>query len=181
MRDRREDGVAAVFVEQLVHAPRGEPAGRHLRFHVAERGLRKADVVLEHAIERVVELARLVDLELVELQPLHPRIGHGGAGAEAGAHAADVDPMRPHHREHQELAAVEIGHVDDDIVEVLAGDRLVVGDDHVARREAVLAVALHAVGDDDAEVGDEMRHAADILADQLAVGVDQRGAEVAHS
>ena len=29
-----------------------EAAGRHLRFHVAERGFRKADVVLDDAVER---------------------------------------------------------------------------------------------------------------------------------
>src|SRR5207253_4552233 len=50
----------------------------------------------------------------------------------------------------------------------------------VAGRKALPAVAPHAVGDDDAEVGDEMRYPADVLADQLAGGVDQRGAEVAH-
>ncbi len=75
---------------------------------------------------------------------------------------------------------MKVGRVDDDIVEVLAGDRLMIGDDDVARGKALPAVALHGVGDDDAEVGDEMRHAADVLADQLAGGVDQRGAEVAH-
>ena len=168
--DGGEDGVAAVFVEHLVHALGGEPAGRHLRFHVAERGFREADVVLEHAVERLVELAGLVDLQLVELQPLEPRIGDRRARAEAGRHAADVDPVRAHHHEHQELALVEIGRVDDDVVEVLAGDRLVVGDDDVARLEALGAVALHAVDDDDAEIGDEVRHAADVLRHELAVG-----------
>ena len=64
-------------------------------------------------------------------------IGDGRAGAEAGRGAADVDPVRAHHQEHQQLALVEIGHVDDDVVEVLAGHRLVVGDDDVARLEAV--------------------------------------------
>src|SRR5262249_39146050 len=82
--DRLEQGIAAVFAEQLVHAPRREPARRHLRLHVAERGFRKTDVVLEYAIERLVELTRFVDLELIELQPLDPRVGDGGAGAEAG-------------------------------------------------------------------------------------------------
>src|SRR4029453_9219597 len=61
-RDRLENGIAAVFAEQLVHAPRREPAGRPLRLPVAERGFRKTDVVPEHAIERLVELARFVDL-----------------------------------------------------------------------------------------------------------------------
>ena len=137
----------------------------------------KADVVLEHAVERLVELAFAVDLELIELQSLEPGIDHARAGAETGGAAADVDPVRAHHREHQQLALVEIGHVDDDVVEVLAGDRLVVGDDDVARLEALGAVALHAVDDDDAEVGDEVRDAADILRDQLALGVEQRGAD----
>src|SRR6516165_1605175 len=178
--DRLEHGIAAVFAEQLLHAPRREPARRHLRLHVAERGFRKTDVVLEHAIERLVELARFVDLELIELQSLDPRVGDGRAGAEAGAHAADVDPMCPHHGEHQQLAGVKVGRVDDDVVEVLPRDRLVIGDDDVAGREALPAVAPHAVGDDDAEIGDEMRHPADVLADQLAGGIDQRGAEVAH-
>ncbi len=180
LRNGGEDGVAAVFVEQLVHATGRQSAGRHLRFHVAERGLGKADVVLEHAIQRLVDLARLVDLELVELQPFHPRIGDGGPGAEAGAHAAHVDPVCAHHREHQELALIEVGHVDDDVVEVLPRHRLVIGDDHVAGGETILAVALEAVGDDDAEIGHEMRHAAHVLADQLAVGVDERGTEIAH-
>ena len=178
--DGGQDGALAVFVEQLVHAARREAAGGHLRLHVAERGFRKADVVLEHAVERLVDLALAVDLELIELQALEPGIGHLRAGAEAGRGAADVDPVRPHHGEHQELALVEIGHVDDDVVEMLAGDRLMIGDDHVARLETVAPVALHPVHDDDAEIGDEMRDAADILRDQLALGVDERGAEVAH-
>ena len=53
---------------------------------------------------------------------------------------------------------------------MLAADALVVRDDHVARREAVDAVALDAVSDDDAEVGDEVRDAADVLRDQAPVG-----------
>ena len=178
--DRGEQGVAAVFLEQLVEAAAGEAAGRHLRFHVAERGFRKADVVLDDAIERLAELALFVDLELVELQAFEPGVGDAGAGAEAGRGAADVDPVRAHHQEHQQLALVEVGHVDDDVVEVLAGDRLVVGDDDVARLEAVGAVAPHAVGDENAEVGDEVRHAADVLRNELALGVEQRGAIVAH-
>src|SRR5215475_2217271 len=55
----RKDCCLAVFVEQLVHAARRQPTGCHLRFHVAERGFRKPDVVLEHTVERLVELALL--------------------------------------------------------------------------------------------------------------------------
>ena len=50
---------------------------------------------------------------------------------------------------------------DDDVVETLAGDRLVIGDDHVARRDPLPAVVLHAVGDDNAKIGYKMRNAAD--------------------
>ena len=88
--------------------------------------------------------------------------------------------MRPDHGEEGELTLEEIGHEDDDVVEVLAGDRLVVGDQDVAGREPVLAVALHGVGNDDAEVGDEVRHAAHVLAYQAPVGVDDGGAEIPH-
>ena len=41
LRDGVENGVPAVFVEQLGHAADREPACRHLRFHVAERGFRE--------------------------------------------------------------------------------------------------------------------------------------------
>ncbi len=142
--DRLDHGLLAEFLEQLVEAAMGELARRHLRAHVAERGIREADVVADDLEQDFVDLAALVDLELIELQPFLPRIDDFGAGAEPGAHAADIDPVRAHHREHQQLALEEIGHVDDDVVEVLAGDRLVIGDDHVIRLEAVGAVALHA-------------------------------------
>ena len=45
-----------------------EAAGRHLRAHVAQRGFREADVVADDLAEKLVELAALVELELVELQ-----------------------------------------------------------------------------------------------------------------
>ena len=169
LRDRSEDGVSSVLVEQLVHATSRETAGRHLRFHVAERGLRKTDVVLDDPVERLVELALLVDLELVELKPFEPGVCDRRACAEPGALPADVDPVRPHHTEHQKLALVEIGRVDDNVVEVLAGDRLVVGDDYVARLETAAAVALHAIDHQDAQIRNEVRDAADILRDQLAL------------
>ena len=88
--------------------------------------------------------------------------------------------MRAHHGEQQELAAIEIGRVYDNVVEMLPGDGLMIGDDDISRGKAVLAVALHAVGDDDTEVGHEMRHSADVLTDQFARRVDERRAEIAH-
>ena len=55
-----------------------------------------------------------------------------------------------------------------------------VGDDHIAGLEPAGPIALHAIDDDDAEIGDEMRHAADILAHQIAIGGQQGGAKIAH-
>src|SRR5258708_6627590 len=100
--------------------------------------------------------------------------------AEAGARPADVDPVRPHHGEREQLALEEVREVDHDVVKVLPRHRLVVGDDDVARLETLPAVALHSVGDDDAQVRDEMGNAPDVLADQLPVDIDECGTEVPH-
>src|SRR6185437_6157353 len=178
LRDAMEHRRFAVALEELVDAPQREAAGGDLRAQIAERAFRKADVVANDAIERFVALAGFVELQLVELQPFLPRIDEIAPRAEAGAGAADIDPMRPHHREQHQLALEEIGHIDDDVVEVLPRHGLVVHDEDIAGGEAVLAIDPDAVGDDDAEIGDEMRDAADILAEQLALGVDEGGAEI---
>ena len=179
-RHGRLHGLLAVALIKLVDATQSEAAGGDLRAQIAHRALREADIVADHLMQRLVEHVAAIELQLIELQAFGPGIRAIGTGAKAGARAADIDPMRAHHREQLQLALVEIGHVDDDVVEVLPGDGLVIHDDHVAGREAVAAVSLHAVGDDDAEIGDEMRHAADILAQQLAIGIDEGGTEIAH-
>src|SRR6185312_11188346 len=178
LRDAMEHRRFAVALEELVDAPQREAAGGDLRAQIAERAFRKADVVADDAIERFVALAGFVELQLVELQPFLPRIDEIAPRAEAGAGAANIDPMRPHHREQHQLALEEIGHIDDDVVEVLPRHGLVIHDEDIAGGEAVLAIDPDAVGDDDAEIGDEMRDAADILAEQLALGVDEGGAEI---
>ncbi len=103
--DGRENRVAAVFLEQLVQAPERQSAGGHLRAHVAERGVRVADVVAHNLEQQLVDLAGLVNFELVELQAFHPGIENFRFAAEAGAHAADVDPVGAHDGEQQQLAA----------------------------------------------------------------------------
>ena len=87
--------------------------------------------------------------------------------------------MGPHDGEGIQLALEEDGRVDAHVVQVLAGHPLVIGDDHVARREAVSAVLGHAVLDDHAEVGHEVGYAAQVLGQQPAVHVQQRAAVVA--
>ena len=62
---------------------------------------------------------------------------------------------------------------------MLSGDALVIGDDHIARMEAAHAVALDAVANDDAEVGDEVRDATHVLREQSSVDVEQAAAVVA--
>jgi len=77
-------------------------------FNVPKRGFGKPDVVLEHPVERLVQRARLVDLELVELQPPPSRDRRPSVPPRSRCSLpADVDPVRPHHGEHQKLAAVE--------------------------------------------------------------------------
>ncbi len=178
--DRSRHRVAAEFLVELVHAAMRQLAGGDLRTHVAHRGIRKADVVANDLEQNLDRLAGVVDLQLVELQPFHPWIDHLGAAAETRTDAADIDPMRAYHREHEQLAPKKIGHVDDDVVEMLARDRLVVGDDDVVGLEARGAVPLHAVDDERAEIGHEMRYPADILRHQAGIGEEHRGAEVAH-
>jgi len=62
---------------------------------------------------------------------------------------------------------------------MLAADLALIHNDDVARREALEAVAGDAVGDRDAEVGEEDRQTAAVLRDHPRLGVDQPAAIVA--
>ena len=86
-------------------------------------------------------------------------------------HIAAVNPLAVSETEIPADAIEKERHKDAYIVEMLAGDALVIGDDDVARLEAGPAIARDGVADDDAKVGHEVRHAADILRDQLPIGV----------
>ncbi len=170
----------AIAVEQLDETPLAEPAGRELRAHVAHRVVGKADVVANEREHLLIDDAAFVDLQLIELQPFAPRIVRAVTGPEAGREPADVDPMCAHHRERDELVFIEDRRVHDHVVQVLPSRGLMVVQKHVAGLEARSAVARDRVLDDHAEIRDEMRDAADVLRDQRAVGVEQRGAVVAH-
>ena len=95
------DGLAAVAAVQLLQAPLGQPAGGELRAQVAHRGVGEADVVADQLEDLVVQHAALVQLDLVELEALHPGVGYQPGAAEAGAHASDVHPVGAHHGEAQ--------------------------------------------------------------------------------
>ena len=56
-------------------------------------------VVADHPQGFLVGLARFVDLDLIELQALHPGVDDHGGRAEARGEAAHIHPMRAHRRE----------------------------------------------------------------------------------
>ena len=116
------DGVAPVARDELAEAAHAELATGDLGAQVAERGLGKAQIVVDDLPQRVVALAGVVDLERAELQPLLVDLG-GLDRAEADPHAADVDPMGAAGGEGHDLAVVEAGRVDHDVVEVLPAHR----------------------------------------------------------
>ena len=176
---RLGDGVGAIALVELLQPTLGQTARRDLRPQVAHRRLRKADVVGYDPQQLGVRLAGLVDLELIELKTLGPRIARAER-TEPGRQATDVDPVGAHRREAGQFSIQEERRVDDDVVEVLSGHGLMVGDHHVARLEAVQAIAVNAILDHDAHVGDEVRNTADVLRHQRAFGIEQRATVVAH-
>ena len=178
--DRDLDRLRAVARVEFLEPAFGQRARGHLGAQIAHRRLRKADVVGDHPQHLLVGLTALVDLDLIELQPFLPRIDDRRAGTETGAIAAHVDPVRAHDRKCRRFVFEEERREDTDVVEVLSRDALVVGDHHVARREAVDPVAVHAILDHDAEIGDEVRDAADVLREQPALDVEHGAAVIAN-
>src|SRR5216683_6933483 len=57
---------------------------------------------------------------------------------------------------------------------------LMIGDDDVAGLESAVSIAIHAILNDGAQVGNEMRDAAHILRNERAVRSHERCAKVAH-
>src|SRR5262249_27637548 len=157
-------GGAPVALQHFTEAAHAELAAGDLRPQIAERGLRKAQIVVDDLPERLVALAGIVDLERAELQPLLIDLG-GLDRAEADPHAADIDPMGAARSERNQLALVETGRIDHHVVEVLAAHEAVIHDDDVTGREAVESVTRDAVLHRDAEVGEEDRQPALVLRD----------------
>src|SRR5262249_53331913 len=122
--DRGLDRLAAIAADELAEAPHAELAAGDLGAPIAPGGLPKTQIVVDDLPERVVALTGLVDLERAELQPFLIDLG-GLDRAEADPHAADVDPMGAARRERDDLAVMEAGRVDHDVVEVLPADEAV--------------------------------------------------------
>ena len=150
------DGTAPIARDELVEAAHAELATGDLRTQIAQGGLGKAQIVVDHLPERVVALAGVVDLERAQLQSFLIDL-RGLDRAETLAHAADVDPVGAARGERHHFARVEAGRIDHDVVEMLPAYEAVVHDDDVAGREAVETIALDAVLHRDAEVGEEDR------------------------
>ena len=64
--------------------------------------------------------------------------------------------MGARHRKAHQLSHVQERHVDNDVIEVLAGDALVIGDENVFRIESVGPFPRGDILDDDAEISDEV-------------------------
>ena len=112
----------AIAREQLAEAPHAELAAGDLRAQIAQRGLGKAQIVVDDLPERLVALAGLVDLERAELQALlidsvvatEPKPSRMPPISTQWARlAAKAD----------HLAVVEARRVDHDVVEVLPADQ----------------------------------------------------------
>ena len=87
------DGGAPVTQQNLFQPPFGEPVCCDLRFQVPHRSVWKTDVVANQAPYLFIQPACFIQLDMIELQALHPRIERIG-GSKAGAEAADIRPMR---------------------------------------------------------------------------------------
>ena len=169
---------AAVARHQFAIATRAQLAGRDLRAHVAKARVGEAHVVVDDLPQGLVAHARFIDLERAHLQALGEDLG-GERGAEADAHAADVDPMGAVGGEGHQLAIHETGRIEHHIVEMLPAGLAMVHDEDVAGLEAIKAPALDAVLHGHAEIGEEDGQAAAILRDHAALGVDEPATEVA--
>ena len=103
--------------------------GEH-RVHVAAVHRLRADVVEDHAVEVLVQHSGLVPAERV----VHLRLGVDveRVGVDPGVGAADVEHVRGHGGEAEQLALVEDRHRDRDVRAVRGPQVGVVVDDHVA-------------------------------------------------
>ena len=141
--------IPAVALDQgeeaaLAGANRGE-----LGAEVAERAFRHADVHRDDVDQLPVELARALQLQDRNLQPLGVDVG-----GDALQRAADIEPVRHAAGEPDQLALVVDRQAQRDVVEVAAGDIGVVGDQDVA--------GLDPVGAEMRELGlERLGHAAD--------------------
>jgi hypothetical protein len=166
--------LGAVALDEPEEALAAELAGGEHRVHVAAVHRLGPDVVEDHPVEVLVQLSALVPAQRV----VHLRLGVDveRVGVDPGEGAADVEHVRRHRREAEQLALVEDRHRDRDVGRVGGAEVRMVVDDHVA----VVDLALEPVE----EAADVPGQRADVhrgrvgLAQLAALGVEDSRAEV---
>ena len=117
------------LVHHLDEPPAADVVAGGKRVDVAHRVDRQPRVGADHRHQRLVDLALLQHLEERDVEPLHEHVG----AVRAEADAADVHQVRGAGEQADQLALVEAGRGDDEVVEVAGAHPGVVGDVGVAR------------------------------------------------
>ncbi len=168
------DDLDAVAVDEPQEALASELARGEHRVHVAAVHRLGADVVEDHPVEVLVQLAAAVPAQRVVELRLGVHVER--VGVDAGERAADVEHVGGDGREAEQLALVEDRHRHGDVRRVRGAEVRVVVDDDVA----LLELALEPVQ----EAADVPGQRADVhrrrvgLAQLAALRVEDAGAEV---
>ena len=145
------------------------------RVDVADRVDRQARVGADHGDQCLVDLALLEQLQEGNVEPLHEHVG----AVRAEADAADVHQVRGAGEQADQLALVEAGRGDDEVVEVARAHPGIVGDVGVARLHVLQAEVADEVLDGLGHRVDVAGRAGDGLRQHAALPVEDAGREVA--
>jgi hypothetical protein len=113
--DRFEKNSAAILAANLFEPLFAGAAASDLRAQIAERRLRKANIVLDQTQHFCVCPALVVNFHRADLQPFLEDIPRH-ARAETGAAAADIDPVGTHGQEAKQLVVPKEWRVDRHVV-----------------------------------------------------------------
>ena len=174
--DRGVGGGAAELGEQRAKAPLADPGGADHRREIATKLARMADVEDDHLEHIGAQPALIVELERRDADALLPDLG-GARVVGAMGGAADVALMRAVDRPEGQPLAVEHRHEGGEIGQMVAAVIGVVEEVDVARADLAAEGVVHRFGRP-GQGADVDRHVLG-LGDQAALGVGQRGREVA--
>ncbi len=178
-RHQRHDIIGAVACHQICHAARGDLAGGELAADVAEHAPRHAHVAVDHAEQRGVGLAALVQLQRRNAQALGVDLGAVG-GIRAGHAPADIGVVADRggigDRSAARFRGGEQRLEDEDVRQVHPAVIRVVVDQDVALGDVVAEMPQHRLQRD--RDGTEMARECEPLRRQPALRVAQRGTVV---
>ncbi len=175
--DGPEHGRTSTFAEQRAQALRADVVGIALRPEIAADLLGDSDVAEDHPQQILVELALPDQLHRQDANAFLKGLGDALHRLRAGGRTADVDMMRRVDDVAQEHVAVEHGHHHVEVRIVPAAQERVVGDDGVARRDAV---QRHVVEDVLHHVGhrSQMSRRVVALGDEPGLRIEDAGGEI---